>query len=40
MTEENYGMIMPFKNDDVNFTLGFECGKLYSEMEQSKKIEG
>lgn len=37
--ETEYEMLMPFKNDDENFTLGFECGKLYSEMEQGKKIE-
>lgn len=32
-------ILMPFVNQEANFAFGFECGRFYEMMNQSKSIE-
>ena len=37
-TEGEWGLVLPFTSDDPVFTLGFEVGKLYSEMRSGERV--
>ena len=38
--EEEYALVMPFKDQSPEFAHGFECGQLWQQMTDRKIIEG
>lgn len=38
MEKQEWKPIIPFVDESESFTLGFECGQIYNELEQSKLI--
>jgi len=39
MDIEGYGLLMPFIDDSNSFVHGFECGQIWTLIEQKKPLE-
>lgn len=37
--EEDFGLIMPFKDQSNSFTFGFECGQIWEQLKATKPFD-